>query len=85
VVSKQQVFIGEKMKTKPKFKIGQQVIWKSQVLTIQAIRSYQDYGWIYDFFPTQGTILPFHFTAIPESELRALSSKKWWQFWKEEK
>lgn len=71
------------MSPEPKYKIGEEVIWKSQKLVIQAIRNYQDVAWIYDFFPTTGTILPFHFTGIAEREIQAIQKpKRWWELWK---
>lgn len=66
----------------PKYKIGETVLWSGQKLVIQGIKNYQDYCWVYDFFPTKDTILPFHFTAIPEIEITALPAKRWWEFWK---
>jgi len=67
--------------TDPKFKVGQEVMWNGQKLTIEARHYYQDYCWVYDFAPTKGTILPFHFTGIYESEISAISKKPWWRFW----
>lgn len=61
--------------SEPKFKIGQEVKWNGQKIIIQGFRNYQDYCWVYDFFPKTGTILPFHFTGIPEREISAISNK----------
>lgn len=66
----------------PKFKIGDEVIWKGQKYVIQGVRNYQDYCWVYDFFPTTNTLLPFHFTGIAEIEIRQFKNKRWWEFWK---
>ncbi len=66
----------------PKYTIGQMIEWKRSEYVIQGIRNYQDYCWVYDFFPTRNTIVPFHFTGIPESEISpAYITKKWWKFW----
>lgn len=65
----------------PKFKIGEQVRWKNFTVVVQGFREYGD-AWVYDFFPTQNTLLPFHFTGIPEREVRTFRTKRWWEFWK---
>ncbi len=66
----------------PKFKIGQEVRWQVYTLIIQGVRDYQGHSWVYDFFPTTNTIVPLHFTGIPEREIYVIRSKRWWEFWK---
>lgn len=70
------------MTKEPLFKIGQEVKWKGKILIVQGVRNYQDYCWVYDFFPTTDTILPFHFTGISEKEISEIPCKHWWEFWK---
>lgn len=72
------------MNENPRFKLGEEVLWKKKKLVIQGIRNYQGYCWVYDFCPTTDTIVPFYFTGIAESEISpiATSKKHWWEFWK---
>lgn len=64
------------MEEKPKYAIGQTVLWKTKEYTIQGFRDYHGLSWVYDFFPTKDTIVPFHFTGIAEAEITLPREKK---------